>query len=175
MRFPSLRTASRALAPALVASALVLAGCGDGGGAELSSERAGRLETTLDEIEQRVDEGDCDGAAAQTAALEQQVDALGDRVDRDLRRALSSSASRLRSLVESQCEPVVSEPTVTAPVEPEQQQGTTQEETAPGKQKKEKPGKGKGQEKKDEPSGTTGGEQQPGDQVAPGDSGGVAP
>jgi hypothetical protein len=157
-------------------SVLALAACGDGGSQpELSSERASRLEATLDEIEQRVNEGDCEGAAAQAATLEQRAADLGERVDGDLRQALSSGSARLSSLVQSECEPAaVAEPTVTTPAEPEQPQGTTQE-NQPGKQKKEKPGKRKGQEKKDEPSGVTGGEQQPGDQVAPGDSGGVAP
>jgi hypothetical protein len=178
------RPATLAIAALLALAAAGLGACGDGDGdkPELSSAAASRLEATLDQVEQQVGEGDCEEAAAQATALEQETNGLGNRVDADLRNALSSGAQRLRTLVEQRCEPATATtgPTVTTSTEEpqtqtdEDNQNSQGEEEKPGKDEKknsdEKPGKRKGQEKKNEQPSDTGGDQQSGD-----DSGGFAP
>jgi hypothetical protein len=134
------------------AAALMLAaagGCGDGGSKnELPSGSAGTLRSTLDEVEQRANARDCSGASQQAASFQAKVDALPARVDAKLRRALSSSADRLATLVVEQCTP---EPAVTpeqppagatsdGPAEgPQDQDDQSQDGKKDKKPKKEKP------------------------------------
>jgi len=111
-----------AAAAGLMLAAVVFGGCGDGSSKdELSSSTAGTLKSTLAEVQQRVNVRDCSGASEQAAAFRAEVDALPDRVDGKLRRALESSADRLATLVSDQCTP---EPAAT-PEEPPA--GTTSE------------------------------------------------
>jgi hypothetical protein len=163
---------------ALLAGAALLGACGDdGGSAELRSSDATALRSALDEVEQRVRSQDCTGAGQQAAAFRDAVDGLPQRVDADLRQALSASADRLESLVADQCTP---EPTTVPEVGTTSEtpaQGNDQNQTDTGKKdkkpKKEKPKKDQTQtEPQTQPdTGGTGGE-------APGagdESGGAPP
>jgi hypothetical protein len=126
----------------LALAALALGACGDGdGGSKLSPARAERLRSTIDGVEERVNAGDCSGAAAQAQTLVQQANDLPRRIDSDLQNALVEGAARLGELVASECQAAATtEPSATTDTGtttetvPEEQQ----EETDPGKQKKEK-------------------------------------
>jgi hypothetical protein len=126
----------------LVASAL--AACGDGKEERsklLSAARASDLRSSLDAVEQMIDNGDCTAATNSALAFEQKVNALPSRLDASLRDALASGAIRLQRLIEDQCEPAgPTGPTVQAPEETDESQGNK------GKGK----GKGKGKDKKQE-------------------------
>jgi hypothetical protein len=135
----STATLSKTALLALLVLVMGLAGCG--GEKEdrslLSASRATGLSSKLDDIEQMVDDGDCQGATNAVLAFEQKVNALPARLDAGLRDALTSGASRLQKLVETQCAPVgTTGPTVTAP-----------EETDEGGQGKKGKGKAKGHDK----------------------------
>src|SRR5687767_4597982 len=100
---PSVRGNRRRRRALGVATALVLvasfaAACGDDSSPGLSQERAANLRSTLEEVEARVQDRDCTGAAEQARALRDQVESLPSRVDRDLRVALEGSSEQLESL-----------------------------------------------------------------------------
>lgn len=103
----------------------------------LSSNRATELRSTLDDVEQMVDNGDCQGAANTALAFGQKVNALSRRLDAGLRDALASGASRLQRLVEDQCEPAgTTGPTLQVPEETDQDgQGKKGKGKAKGKDK----------------------------------------
>jgi hypothetical protein len=153
---------------ALVAlTATALAACGDGGTNRdelLSPTAASELRSTLAEVQQRVEDGDCTGAGEQAQTLEQQAGSLPVKVEANLRDALVDGASRLQKLVLDRCEAPATGPTVpAAPTAPPAEEGENQNG---GKDKKEKPGKAKGHEKR------TGEEQNGGSVIEPGgDSG----
>ncbi len=139
---------------------------------ELSSGTAGSLRSTLDEVQQRVNVRDCSGASRQAASFREQVDALPDRVDAKLRQALSSSADRLETLVNSQCTAEPAAPTEQPPA------GATSEGQTQAPQKEKAPKKDQTKTKtqtqtQTEPPPDTGGagEQVPG----AGDQGGGTP
>jgi hypothetical protein len=111
-----------------------------------------------------VDDGDCDGATSQTAALREQIGSLPKGVDPDLRVALSSGAGRLQSLVNDRCEPVP--PVTTAP--PTEPPPT---ETEPPVKKEDKPKKPKEDEGKANGNGQNDDQESGG--APPGDQGGV--
>ena len=156
MRFRS----TVAPAAALVAVAALLGACGDDGSKqELSSRTAASLRSTLDEVERMVDTGACTGAAEQASSLRSKVEALPDRVDRDLRRALESSAARLESLVAEQCTPATQAPAPEAPSGTTSQDGVQEPQTnqdQSGKPKKDKQPK-KEKPKQDQSAPDTGG------------------
>jgi hypothetical protein len=135
-----------AAAAGLMLAAVVFGGCGDGNSKdELSSSTAGQLRSTLGEVQQRVNVRDCTGASEQAAAFRAKVDALPDRVDGKLRRALASSADRLATLVNDQCTP---EPAVTPEQPPvgatsEGQEPQNQEDQSQNGKKDKKPKKEK--------------------------------
>jgi hypothetical protein len=144
-------------AAALALAVGLFSSCGEDSNAGLSQERASDLRASLDQVESRVNDRDCTGAAAQATNFREQVDSLPTRVDRDLRDALERSATRLETLVADQCE---SEPA--APVEePQTQDQTTTDETGDDQQdnsrKDKKPKKPKDEEPPDTGvTGTTG-------------------
>ena len=118
---------------------LVAAGCGaDEEGAGIPAESAAALEGQLDSIQSRFNSPDgvaCADIAAgddpNTTVVQQNLDALPDDVDADVRNALAQSFDRLFELVEEQCQvtepdPVEPEP---APVEPEPTPTETETET----------------------------------------------
>jgi hypothetical protein len=159
------------LVPALAGLILTaLAACGDGtsnSDRPLSSATASELRSTLAAVEQRVDDGDCDGAGDQAQTLERQAGSLPADVDADLRDALVDGASRLQALVVERCEPAAVGPTgpttppAPAPDENQQQNG--------GKDKQQKPGKDRG---KSDNSGGGGDEDSGGVPIQPGEDGG---
>jgi outer membrane biosynthesis protein TonB len=153
-----------------------LAACGDqkpDRKALLSSSSATELRSSLDGVEQMVDDGDCAGAGTATIALRDKVDALPSSVDTSLRTALSRSANRLQTLVEQRCEPAgatgTTTPSTTPPEGPTQpEEGGPKKPKKPKKQKKEKVNKKKPEEQQN--PGEDGTQTSPEDQ-----SGGAAP
>ena len=125
-----------ALVAALGFATSVLPGCGGGDDDRklLSRGSAGELRASLDDVEQKVSEGDCSGARADAVNLQQEVDALPRRTSRKLRRSLAAGATRLVSLVDGECEPAIT--TETTPTETNTTD-TTEEELPPGQQKKD--------------------------------------
>jgi hypothetical protein len=134
-------------AAAALALAVSFASCGEDSSTGLSQQRASNLRSSLDQVEARVNDRDCSGAAAQATTFRQQVDSLPSRVDQDLRDALERSATRLESLVADQCQ---TEPTT--PVEPPQ----TEEPTVTDENGGDQQGKGKKDKKQKDKKGTTG-------------------
>jgi hypothetical protein len=140
-----------------------LPGCGDNGKDRklLSKTSASKLQSSLNDVEQRVNEGDCVGARSQAVTLQQQVDGLPRRTNRKLRRALSAGASRLVSLVDGECQPATT--TETTPTVPQTTTETTPQNEPQRQQKKDKTkqkGNGKGNQ--------NGNEQGDGTQTTPG-------
>jgi hypothetical protein len=123
-----------------------LAACGDGSSDSklLSPTDASELRSTLAQVEQQVENGDCTAAREQVSLLERQVSSL-DRIEADLRDALTSGTSRLQELVTANC-----------PQAPATETGTTGTTdtggtSAPDEQQTDEPGnsegKGKGKKK----------------------------
>jgi hypothetical protein len=142
---PSVRPTRRrrTLGAAAALALAVLSSCGEDSKTGLSQQRASDLRSSLDQVETRVNDGNCTGAAEQAATFRQQVDSLPSRVDRDLRDALERSATRLETLVAEQCE--------AQPAEPPAQEPTVTDENSGDQQ-----GKGKKDKKPKEQKGTTG-------------------
>jgi hypothetical protein len=134
-----------------------LAACGDDSNSKLlSPSSASELRSTLAQVEQDVQNGDCTGAQERVSALGQQISSL-DRIDADLRDALVSGTSRLQQLVAEKCQ--VAATTSEGTTEPsgttgtggtsapdEQQNGQGQDQ---GNGKGKKKGKFKKEKKKD--------------------------
>jgi hypothetical protein len=134
-------------AAALALAVGFLSSCGEDSKTGLSPQRASNLRSSLDQVETRVNDGDCSGAAEQAATFRQRVDSLPSQVDRDLRDALERSATRLETLVAEQCEAPPA-----APVEEPQTQEPTRTDEDSGDQQ----GKDKKDKKPKEQKGTTG-------------------
>jgi hypothetical protein len=147
------RWTSRALVVVLVAAAAIVGACGnDSQGRRLSATRASELRSTLTQVEQSVASGNCNDAAAQAQTLEQEAADLPKGVNSDLRRALRSSAQRLKTLIEQDCG-ATGTTGATAATGPTTPSGTTTGTTADGQagngkgqggQKEKKPKKDKG-------------------------------
>lgn len=124
---------STALALA-VAAAVGLSACGGGSDANLLPGRtAAEITSNLDQVKERVAEGDCVGAEDAVASVRTEIADLGG-VDRKLKATLDEGAGRLEEVVAGceEAEPEETETTVETPVEPE-------EAGAEKKPKKEKP------------------------------------
>lgn len=152
------------LVAVLALAALALGACGDGnGGSKLSSARAERLRSTLDSVEERINAGDCTGAAEQAQTLEQQASDLPRRIDSDLQNALVEGAAHLQELVAGECQAAATTGPSGTTDTGTTDTGTTdtgtvpeeQQETDPGKQKKDK-GQKKDKAPKDVPPGQDG-------------------
>jgi hypothetical protein len=102
-----MRTSYRKVMIFLMLAAIAggLAACGDSSNDAklLPRSSASDLRSTLAQVQQKVSNGDCNGAQDQVSLLEQQIDSLDSSVDADLRAALVSGASRLQRLVASEC------------------------------------------------------------------------
>lgn len=127
------------LLPALsLAAALALSSCGGGEDAKLlSGQTASQINENLDQVQQRVAEGDCIGAENAVAEVRIQIEGLSG-VDRRLKAALGEGAGRLEEAV-SRCDEEAEETEETEPA-----LETTVEDEAPKKPEKpekEKPGK----------------------------------
>ena len=177
VRMPAVRANRRSRRALGVAAALFLvasfaSACGDDSNPELSQERASNLRSTLQEVEARVQDRDCTGAAEQASRLRDQVASLPSRVDRDLRDALEGSSERLESLVADQCqaEPAAEEaPPVDQTTVPEENAGDQQSEGKKDKKPKEqKPAED------EQPPPDTGGTGQEGSTGVTGPDGGAA-
>jgi outer membrane murein-binding lipoprotein Lpp len=135
----------------------VLSGCGDDSKSKLlSSSSASELRSTLAQVQQDVQNGDCTSAQERVSALDQQISSL-DRIDADLRDALVSGTSRLQQLVAEKCQtPATTSAGTTEPSGTTDTGGATgpdEETDKPGKSEGKGKGKKKGQKKnKDEPS-----------------------
>jgi uncharacterized membrane protein YgcG len=155
--------------PFVLMAALALAACGSGDSDKklLSTSASARLTSTLDQVQRLVDEGDCQGAEAETSLLRQQAGALPSRVDVDLRNAVVSSANRLERLIADQCQAATTAP---APAQPQEEQP---QENGNGKEKKAK--KPKNEQGNGNDQGTSGpagpGENQGGDSGTTGSGG----
>jgi hypothetical protein len=141
-----------------LACAVLVAGCGDDSNSKLlSSSSASELRSTLAQVQQDVQNGDCTGARERVSALDQQISSL-DRIDSDLRDALDSGTSRLQQLVAEKCQaPATTSAGTTEPSGTTDTGGTTgsdEETDKHGKSEGKGNGKKKGQKKKnkDEPS-----------------------
>jgi hypothetical protein len=168
---------------ALAAAVAFAGGCGDdsGEGSLLSQRQASELRGTLNEVEQDVAAENCSGAAEQVAALESQIDSIR-RLDRDLRRALRSSARRLETLVSDTCETETTPSVGTTETTTTPEEGTTGATGAEGekkpkenkKPKKEKPPKtppGQGEETPPDEGNGGGGAGVPGESDSDADGG----
>jgi hypothetical protein len=166
------RALGAAAALACVLASLASA-CGDDSNAGLSQQRASNLRSTLDQVEARVQDRDCTGAAQQADALREQVDALPSRVDRDLRVALERSSERLESLVADQCEPETAPAVEAPPAEetpaPDPNSGDQQDQG-----KKDKKPKKEKQPADEQPPPDTGGTGQEGSTGVTGQDGGTS-
>jgi hypothetical protein len=153
---------------ALLAAAALVAGCGsDDEGRPIPSAQVSGLQDQLDSIQRRVDAGACrdvtEGGDTNLDAVQNQLDQIPDSVDADVRNALRDSFQNLFDLVSTECEPrqqtqteTTPEPlpqpteteTETQPTETETQptETETQPTEPPGKQKKDKGGKGGGED-----------------------------
>jgi hypothetical protein len=121
---------------------LAAAGCGaDDEGKPIPAETAVALQTQLDTVQRRLDDGSV-GACQDILegprepnrdSVQQLIDGLPDDVDPDVRAALEESFENLWSLVESTCqEREPAEPAEPAPTpEPEETETETETETAP--------------------------------------------
>jgi hypothetical protein len=164
-----------------VALASLVAACGKSSDdPELSHSKASSMRADLNRISQSVRDGNCTTAQQVTAKLQSEIDGLSSSVSAKLRRALSSSAQRLDTLVRDQCKPATeAAPVVTTP-EPSQETDQTDGGNQENKDKSNKDKKAKKEKSKDVPPGQDGGDgttppgQQDGDQ-SPGDTGGASP
>ncbi|MGH2978522.1 MAG: hypothetical protein ACRDLQ_02650 [Solirubrobacterales bacterium] len=161
-------------AAALALAARFASACGKESNADLPQQRASTLRSALDQVEARVNDRDCTGAAQQASAFRQEVASLPSRVDRDLRDALEGSAARLESLVSQQCAPEPAAPVEEAPAE---EQPTTDENAGDqqGKGKKDKKPKKPKQPQDGQQPPDSGGSGQEGSTGATGQDGGTLP
>jgi hypothetical protein len=123
------RSPRLALAFALATVAtLVLAACGGEDAKLLPGETAREITANLDSVQQLSDEGDCLGAESAAGQVGEQIDSL-EGVDRKLKEALESGASRLEEVI-AECEEssVESVAPATIPTEPEEEEKGPKEE-----------------------------------------------
>jgi hypothetical protein len=121
-------------------SAVALASCGGGGGADLlPGTTADQIESNLDLVDELTGEGDCIGAEDAVAEVAAEVEEL-QGVDLKLKAALQEGTARLSEVV-SRCEEETTEEEAEPTVESDVGNEELEEDE---KQKKEKP------EKKDE-------------------------
>ena len=81
----------------------VLAAAGCGAGDPIPANTAASIIRGLDDIEQRVDAGECRRARTTLRALERRVSALPDKVDSEARSTTEAGVARLAELVQTQC------------------------------------------------------------------------
>jgi hypothetical protein len=127
------------LVTALVAAALLMAGCGsDEEGAPIPAASAQALQRQLDSIEGRIDNGTVGacrditgGAQPNTDAVQNIIDSLPKNVDADVKHALQESFDHLFSLTDNQCDELEQKqtPTETNTTPTETETNTTPTET----------------------------------------------
>lgn len=110
---------------AVVAAALIVAGCGGGDstrdltGEEFSEGNLADFSFQLDNVQDLVDQEDCEGAIQKVDNLNGAVDDIDPAVDGGLKDDLKELLGRLSTQIGEQCQ------------EPEETTSTTDEETAP--------------------------------------------
>lgn len=136
-----LRTHTNPIAAVLAAGA-ILAGCGGSGDERLDEPTAQRLIRELDQVDSRVAAGECDSVRrGSLVRLERTVESLPSESS-DIRSALEDGFTRLRDLIDAQCEDDTETQTETTPTqtqttppptetEPPTQTETQQTQTAP--------------------------------------------
>ena len=97
-------------------SALAVA-CGDGGDDSrlLAPRSADRIRAALDDLEERVERGRCDGLDEDLDRLSQAVAAVPSSVDRELRVRLGDGVQHLREIAPDDCRDNEPETTETTP------------------------------------------------------------
>jgi len=83
-----------------VAAAMALASCGGDDADLLPGETAREITANLDAVEDLANSGDCEGAQSAAQQVSDQIAALGG-VDRRLKQALRTGATRLNEVVEN--------------------------------------------------------------------------
>jgi outer membrane murein-binding lipoprotein Lpp len=155
----------RLLAAVICGATLLAAGCGsDNEGKQLPQSSVSDLQTSLDSIKRRFEQGDgaCNditsGSDTDMAAVQAKLDALPSGVDKDVRDALQQSFQKLFDLVKQECKNTQTEttttPTATTPAPPPPattttettptQTTTTQTNTTPSQGGEKQKGKGNG-------------------------------
>ena len=119
---PMSRRPGSPLTLVLVLSALALGACGSGDDGTIPQGDADALLSTLDQIEQSVDAGDCSIATNVATQLVTQVNGLPKEVGEETKAALRDASNNLVALTQdpTKCE------------EPDQEQTTTTETGATG-------------------------------------------
>jgi outer membrane biosynthesis protein TonB len=116
----------------MLATALLLASCGEEDEQLLPGETARQITENLDEVKQLADEGDCAGAAGAAQEVGIQVETL-EGIDAKLEQVLERGTTRLNEVVAT-CEEAATE--TIAPPE-EETTAEEDEEQPPGQEKKE--------------------------------------
>lgn len=125
------------LAGVLGAATAGLVACGGGKQDKLlSPTEANELIASLEKIDSRFSDGDCEAAQGALASAEVDADSLSPEVDRELRRRISDGLERLRQLLSDECEvktttKTTTVPTVTETTPTHTQKTTTETTTTP--------------------------------------------
>ena len=157
--------------------AVSIGACGSGGDS-IPADQADVLRTRLDEIENAVGEGNCDGAQDSAALFATQVQDLPDDVEADVKKALEAGAERLSQLASDpeQCEPTGAsgltgeQPTTSSTVETTT--STTETTTSTEEEQPEETDQSTGEQGNGQDGGEQGGNEGGGGQGGPA-SGGV--
>jgi hypothetical protein len=97
------RVRAAGLLLAALAVGLLLSGCGGGGNGELlPGAAAEQITSSLDQVRESVDKGDCEQAEDAVAKVSTEVDDL-NKVDVQLKKALHHGALKLSEVVSSSC------------------------------------------------------------------------
>jgi hypothetical protein len=113
---------------------VVLAACGGDGDGPIPADPGEALIVQLDQVQDRVDQGDCVGAQSAARAVVDQVEQLPEAVDGELRQTLVDASTNLASMTEDpdKCDEVDTGTTGqsdTVPTEEPPATTTTTEET----------------------------------------------
>ena len=105
----------RAILGAMATAACALAVSACGGEEEegtIPQDQAAQIEALLNQLEQRLDEGNCKGAEDTALEITIRVEALPDQVDGELRQTLVAASSNLVDQSRTQCEEAEEPPPV---------------------------------------------------------------
>jgi cell division septation protein DedD len=118
------------LALALGVACAVLVACGSSSNPHLlSAARADRLKSELDAVREAVDAHDCEAATRDAMRLQDEVNSLPGRTDRQLVKRLQDGARNLSERAAEQCQQTETTPTTTTTTETTPTETTTTETT----------------------------------------------